>query len=134
MWNSEAPLKLLQSLPAKLDIESLRIIQKVIDDDKYINSKIRDRDLCGQYAPFCANYCDKGIIKYPCAVAYVKMKQAEGMQVEIAATEEELAVEEEPEVVDEPVAVEEPVPVAVEESAEYTDKKYIRIATAKYRR
>ncbi len=119
MWNSEAPLKLLMSLPAQLDVESLKVIQKVIDDDKYINSKIRNRDLCGGYAPFCA-ICDKGIIKYPCAVAYVKMKQAEGVQVEIAATEEELAVEEE--VVEEPVV------------QNNTDKKYIRIATAKYKR
>lgn len=120
MWNSEAPLKLLMSLPAQLDIESLKNIQQVIDDDKYLNSESRKRDLCGEYAPFCKN-CDKGILKYPCAVAYVKMKQAEGVQVEIAATEEELAVEEEP--------------VVEEQPAEYgTNKKYIRIATAKYRR
>ncbi len=128
MWNSEAPLKLLMSLPAELDIESLKAIQQVIDDDKYINSEILNNDLCGSYAPFCKN-CDKGIIKYPCAVAYVKMKQAEGVQVEIAAAEEELAVEEEK-------PVEEPVEVYAEKPAAQpeTDKKYIRIATAKIRR
>ncbi len=127
MWNSEAPLKLLMSLPAQLDIESLKAIQQVIDDDKYINSEILNNDLCGSYAPFCQN-CDKGILKYPCAVAYVKMKQAEGVQVEIAATEEELAVEETP--------VEEPVETYAEQPAAepQTDKKYIRIATAKIRR
>ncbi|MCI9560944.1 MAG: hypothetical protein HFK03_00490 [Clostridia bacterium] len=114
MWNSEAPLKLLQSMPAQLNIQNLKNIQQTIDVDKFENSKRLNRDLCGEYAPFCS-MCDKWV-KYPCAVAYVKMKQAEGMQVEIAASAylpADAEVEEED---------------AVEEK---TDKKYIRIAIAK---
>lgn len=87
-WNSEAPLKLLQSMPAVLNLENLRVIQEKIDEDKYIHSQQLKRDLCGEYAPFC-EFCDKSIYKYPCAVAYVRMKQLEGMQVEIAIAEEE---------------------------------------------
>lgn len=128
MWNSESPLKLLMSLPAQLDIESLKAIQQVIDDDKYINSEILNNDLCGSYAPFCQN-CDKGIIKYPCAVAYVKMKQAEGVHVEIAAADEELAVEEQT-----PVEEHEEKHAEKPAAEPQTDKKYIRIATAKIRR
>lgn len=109
MWNSEAPLKLLQSMPAKLTIENLKNIQKVIDEDKFINSKALKADLCGKYAPFCET-CDKSV-KYPCAVAYVKMKQAEGMEVEM----EVVAADAE-----DPVVEEEQLP-----------KKYIRIAIAK---
>ena len=110
MWNSEAPLKLLSEMPAQLNIENLRDIQQIIDVDKYQNSKKFGRDLCGEYAPFCEG-CVKSV-KYPCAVAYVKMKQAEGMEVEIAATDAELAVEE-------------------AEAAPAASKKYIRIAIAR---
>lgn len=128
MWNSEAPLKLLQSMPAQLTIENLKKIQQIIDVDKYLNSEQRHRDLCGVYAPFCKN-CDKGVMKYPCAVAYVLMKQAEGHEVEIAATEEELAVGVEDE--EEPV-VEEAQEETVEEPAEQPEpKKFIRIAIAR---
>ncbi|MDE6356029.1 MAG: hypothetical protein K2N68_00695 [Clostridia bacterium] len=109
MWNSEAPLKLLSEMPAQLNIENLKEIQQIIDVDKYENSHRLGRDLCGEYAPFCA-LCEKHV-KYPCAVAYVKMKQAEGMELEIAATEEELSVE--------------------EENVAETPKKYIRIAIAR---
>lgn len=116
MWNSEAPLKLLKSMPAELNIQNLKNIQQTIDVDKFENSQKMCRDLCGDYAPFCA-MCDKWV-KYPCAVAYVKMKQAEGMQVEIAAAAylpADAVVEDEPE----------------EIPAEKIDKKYIRIAIAK---
>lgn len=132
MWNSEAPLKLLMSLPAQLNIENLKKIQKVIDEDKFINSRKLCRDLCGEYAPFCDG-CDKGIVKYPCAVAYVKMKQAEGLEIEIAATDDELVNgADEEEVVEEVVEeVEEPV----QEITEYTgNKNHIRIAIARKKR
>ncbi len=127
MWNSEAPLKLLMSMPSYLTLENLKNIQQIIDDDKFINSQDYQHDLCGEYAPFCEN-CDKSV-KYPCAVAYIKMKQEEGLKVdmEIAAvdaeepqTEEEIKTEEEPNV--------EPEPEPVKEE---NDKHYIRIAIAK---
>ena len=124
MWNSEAPLKLLISMPSYLTLENLKNIQKIIDDDKFINSKQYHRDLCGLYAPFCEN-CDKKVI-YPCAVAYVKMKQAEGMEVEIAVALDE-PEEEVEEVVEEPQVIEEPVV----ETAEKPASKRIRIAIAK---
>ena len=132
MWNSEAPLKLLQSMPAQLTIENLKAIQKIIDVDKYLNSEQRKSDLCGLYAPFCKN-CDKGVMKYPCAVAYVLMKQAEGHEVEIAATEEELAVgapDEEESVVEE-VQEETSVQLVEEPSEQPEPKKFIRIAIAR---
>lgn len=110
MWNSEAPLKLLSEMPAQLNIENLKDIQRIIDIDKYENSRNLGRDLCGEYAPFC-EFCDKHV-KYPCAVAYVKMKQTEGMELEIAATDEELSVEK-------------------EENTAEAPKKYIRIAIAR---
>lgn len=128
MWNSEAPLKLLMSMPSYLTLENLKNIQKIIDDDKFLNSKTYRRDLCGLYAPFCEN-CDKSV-KYPCAVAYIKMKQAEGLEVDMeiaAATEEEPAVEEEVVVEPEPEVVVEPV-------KEEGDKHYIRIAIARRKR
>lgn len=81
MWDENAPLELLKEMPQVLTVENLCRIQEVIDKDKYINSMERQQDLCGQYAPFCDN-CDKNV-QYPCAVAYVKMMQANGMNVEI---------------------------------------------------
>lgn len=81
MWNSDAPLELLKHMPHHLTLENLRQVQKIIDDDKYINSSRLKRDLCGEYAPFCKG-CDRGVY-YPCAVAYIRMKQAEGMKVEM---------------------------------------------------
>lgn len=80
MWDENAPLELLKEMPQVLTVENLSRIQEVIDKDKYINSFERQQDLCGQYAPFC-EICDKSIM-YPCAVAYVKMMQAKGMEVE----------------------------------------------------
>ena len=53
MWNSQAPLQLLLSMPNTLNKENLINLQKVIDVDKIINSQRLKRDLCGEYAPFC---------------------------------------------------------------------------------
>lgn len=91
MWNSEAPLELLSGMPRQLNRANLERLQEVIDVDKYRNSFELGRDLCGEYAPFCA-LCDREE-SYPCAVAYIKMKQSEGMEVEIAAAEPEPATE-----------------------------------------
>ncbi len=91
MWNSEALLKLLDQMPARLNEANLDRIQQTIDIDKYINSAEQGRDLCGDYAPFCA-LCDK-TVTCPCAVAYVKMRQQEGAFIEIAT---EVAAEEAP--------------------------------------
>lgn len=85
MWNSEAPLEILSGMPHELNRANLERLQQVIDVDKYRNSFELGRDLCGEYAPFCSN-CDKEL-DCPCAVAYVKMKQEEGMEVAIAAYE-----------------------------------------------
>ncbi|MGN0804783.1 MAG: hypothetical protein ACI4MS_05315 [Candidatus Coproplasma sp.] len=87
MWNENAPLELLKTMPNVLTEENLANIQSVIDVDKYENSYQLGQDLCGTYAPFC-NGCDK-TVNCPCAVAYVKMKQAEGMDVAIAETKTE---------------------------------------------
>ncbi len=81
MWNSQAPLNLLLSMPSTLSKENLINLQAVIDVDKMLNSQKLQRDLCGEYAPFC-DFCDKKL-PYPCAHAYVKMKQSEGLDVEI---------------------------------------------------
>ena len=83
MWDSNAPLQLLKSMPKKLSKENLEKIQLVIDADKYKNSLVSGFDLCGMYAPFCRD-CKKASI-FPCALAYVKMMQADGMEVEIDA-------------------------------------------------
>lgn len=94
MWNSQAPLQLLLSMPNTLSKENLINLQAVIDVDKIINSQRLKRDLCGEYAPFC-DFCDKSL-QYPCAHAYVKMKQSEGLDVEIdKAVFEEAVVKEE---------------------------------------
>lgn len=84
MWNSEAPLKLLKYMPDRLARVHLKDIQAVIEEDRIIQSK-NDNEYCDDYAPIC-NYCDKSS-QYPCAVAYIRMKQAEGMPVEIDYTE-----------------------------------------------
>lgn len=81
MWNENTPLELLKELPAVLNEANLARIQQVIDYDKFINSAECGYDLCGSYAPFC-NGCDKSR-QHPCAVSYVKMKQAEGMDVKL---------------------------------------------------
>lgn len=81
MWNSQAPLKLLLSMPSTLDRDNLILLQKTIDVDKIVNSQMYGRDLCGEYAPFC-EFCNKNL-PYPCAHAYVRMQQLEGMNIEI---------------------------------------------------
>lgn len=82
MWNENAPLELLKGMPHDLDQKNLDEIQKVINDDKFINSMCLGRDLCGEYAPFC-QYCKKTTMT-PCALAYVNMKIAEGMDIGLA--------------------------------------------------
>lgn len=81
MWNEERPLDLLKHMPNVLTAENLAEIQQVIDNDKFLNSQRLRGDLCGRYAPFCKN-CDKTVPK-PCAVAYVRMKIKEGMEVQM---------------------------------------------------
>ncbi|MBE7088211.1 MAG: hypothetical protein E7370_01620 [Clostridiales bacterium] len=81
MWNENLPLELLKDMPTELNEENTAKIQRVIDVDKYKNSEWKGYDLCGEYAPFCKG-CDKWI-PYPCAYSYIKMKQAEGMEVKI---------------------------------------------------
>ena len=143
MWNENTPLELLKELPAVVNEANLARLQEVIDYDKFINSTELGYDLCGQYAPFCEG-CDKSL-PYPCAVSYIKMKQAEGMDVKIQSEveealsencEEEIPAEEQPceecteqqpeEQVEEQAAEE---PVCEEQPA----KKYIRIAIARRR-
>ena len=132
MWNSQEPLKLLLSMPTQLTRENVENLQAVIDVDKIINSQKYKRDLCGEYAPFC-DYCDKSV-RFPCAHAYVKMKKAEGLDVEVP---EEVynSLKIETEVVEEAApAEEEVVEEEVEEVVEVTEeapKKRIRIAVAK---
>ena len=132
MWNSQEPLKLLLSMPTQLTRENVENLQAVIDVDKIINSQKYRRDLCGEYAPFC-DYCDKSV-RYPCAHAYVKMKQAEGLDVEVP-DEVYNSLKIEAEVVEEAAPVEdEVIEEEVEEVVEVTEeapKKRIRIAVAK---
>ncbi|MCM1546262.1 MAG: hypothetical protein NC033_04410 [Clostridiales bacterium] len=95
MWNEQGPLELLKNMPQVLTAENLAQIQQVIDNDKFLNSQKLRGDLCGRYAPFCKN-CDKTVPK-PCAVAYVRMKIKEGMEVQMenipSETPEEIAEE-----------------------------------------
>ncbi len=127
MWNSQEPLKLLLSMPAQLTRENIENLQAVIDVDKIINSQKFKRDLCGEYAPFC-DYCDKSV-RFPCAHAYVKMKQSEGLDVEVPEeVYNSLKIEQE--------AVEEVAPAEETETEEINEeeeapKKRIRIAVAK---
>ena len=76
MWDENKVLELLKDMPQVLTDENLCDIQKVIDDNKYWNGKSKKSELCGIYAPFC-KICDKNVLT-PCAVAYVRMKIAEG--------------------------------------------------------
>ena len=84
MWDNNAPLQLLKTMPNKLNQEHLEKVQLLIDADKYKNSIISGFDLCGIFAPFCRG-CDKTSI-YPCAVSYIRMLQAQGMDIEIDAS------------------------------------------------
>ncbi len=84
MWDNNAPLQLLKTMPSRLNQENLEKIQLLIDADKYKNSIISGFDLCGIFAPFCRG-CDKTSI-YPCAVSYIRMLQSQGMNIEIDAS------------------------------------------------
>lgn len=139
MWDENAPLELLKEMPKVLTIDNLSKIQEVIDKDKYLNSLQLGGDLCGKYSPFC-DWCDK-TVKYPCAVAYVKMMQQEGMDVEIgempyvepvaAVAAEEKAEEpyEEPAVTEE--IEQEPVAEQEEPAPAKSSGNRIRIAIAR---
>ena len=125
MWNSQKPLELLLSMPSTLNKENIINLQAVIDVDKIINSQIHNRDLCGEYAPFC-DFCDKNL-SYPCAHAYVKMKQSEGLDVEVAQEvfEEDAA----------PAPVDEPAEVVIEEPIQEQEvNKGIRICQLRRKR
>ncbi|MCM1438044.1 MAG: hypothetical protein NC131_02370 [Roseburia sp.] len=113
MWNEEGPLELLKNLPNVLTAENLAQIQQVIDNDKFLNSQKLRADLCGKYAPFCKN-CDKSVAK-PCAVAYVRMKIKQGMEVQMEDIPDE--------------APEETAPDG--ETSERKPSKKIRIAVAR---
>lgn len=123
MWNSQEPLKILLSMPTQLTRENVENLQAVIDVDKMVNSQKLHRDLCGEYAPFC-DYCDKSV-HFPCAHAYVKMKRAEGLDVEVP---EEVynSLKISPETVEEAAPAE-----ASPEETTVAPKKRIRIAVAK---
>ncbi|MDE7306358.1 MAG: hypothetical protein K2N33_03115, partial [Clostridia bacterium] len=84
MWDNNTPLQLLKTMPRKLNQDNLAKIQMIIDADKYKNSLVSGFDLCGIYAPFCRG-CDKTSI-YPCAIAYIRMLQSEGMKIQIDAS------------------------------------------------
>lgn len=103
MWDSNSPLQLLNSMPEKLEDEHLEKLQLLFEADKYKNQLINGVDLCGIYAPFCFGCNKEG--KYPCAVAYVNSKKEEGMNVEIAASDEPLeeSFEEQPSLSADPV-------------------------------
>lgn len=126
MWDSNAPLQLLQSMPRKLTKENLEKLQLVIDADKYKNSLLSGFDLCGMYAPFCRG-CKKTSI-FPCAIAYVNFVRSNGMEVEIdakpvspAQTETVAAESAVPEVHEEPVE-EVPAPVAEQPAEEVPER------------
>lgn len=126
MWNSDAPLQLLKSMPTKLSLDNLKEIQAIIDKDKYVNSRQRNRDLCGTYAPFC-NICNPDLL-YPCAVAYVMMKQEEGMEIEMQPTLKSEAPPEHKEA----AAAEATEPNDIENnSAEFEDDDYIEVPQRK---
>lgn len=133
MWDENEVLEMLKDMPQVLTDENLLKIQKLIDDNKYWHSSELQRDLCGTYAPFC-RICDKSVLT-PCAVAYVRMKIAEGMEIgmenvseqcDAEALKEALAQDaEQPEPAEESAVSEEAAPAeesgAVEEGESETD-------------
>lgn len=86
MWNENASLELLKSMPEELTYEELERIQRLLDADKYVSSVENGRDMCGEFAPFCKN-CDKSGLT-PCAVSYIRMKIGEGANYKIVSGEE----------------------------------------------
>lgn len=123
MWDENKVLELLKDMPQVLTDENLCEIQKLIDDNKYWNSQKLKKDLCGIYAPFC-KICDKTVLT-PCAVAYVRMKIAEGMELKMENVSNEIPCLEAIKEV-EPAVEEEPEEV-IEEVAEPVETKKIRI-------
>ena len=87
MWDNNAPLQLLKTMPKVLENEHLEKLQMLLQADKYKNQIISGNDLCGAYAPFCEG-CDKGK-KHPCAVAYVNFIRSVGLDIKIADREED---------------------------------------------
>lgn len=143
-WNSNAPMELLAHMPARLTKANLEAIQSVIDNDKIICSTMLNKDMCGIYAPFCV-LCDRSM-NTPCAVAYIRMKQAEGIKLEIATADEQISENIKDNLVDgSPTDTENAVEAQVEvfempdieiidifdECEPEQSKKRIRIATAK---
>ena len=137
-WNSNAPLELLSQMPKRLTNENLEKIQAVIDNDKMICGIMMGKEVCGEYAPFC-DLCNRSL-DTPCAVAYIKMLQAEGYDYELPLSENEFVFEEEEFVDEEPVEVTETVEVYEEPYEEYykeeveeddLPKMRVRIATLK---
>ena len=92
MWNENGTLELLQSMPKVLSAKNLSDIQQVIDNDKFVNSDKLRAEHCDTYAPFCKN-CDKTVEK-PCAVAYVRTKIQDGMEVEMEGISADVPVKE----------------------------------------
>lgn len=86
-WNSNATMELLAQMPDSFTESNLEAIQAVIDKEKLLNSIAMGHDLCDQYAPFCA-VCDKSL-RFPCAVAYLSLKQAERILLEVAIATDE---------------------------------------------
>lgn len=85
-WNSNVPMKLLAHMPACLTKSNIEAIQTIIDNDKQACGTLLGSDLCGQYAPFCA-LCDKSM-ESPCAVAYIRMKLAQDVRLELAISDD----------------------------------------------
>ncbi len=128
MWDENKVLEMLKDMPPVLTDENLLEIQKLIDDNKYWNSKELNRDLCGIYAPFC-RICDKTVLT-PCAVAFVRMKIAEGMRLQMENVSSEIAQPNLPEEVQsepEEEIVREEVPQEETTAEEPAENKKIRI-------
>lgn len=83
MWNENACLELLKSMPEQLSGEDLARLQEALDADKYVSSVVNGRDMCGEFAPFCKGCTKEGLT--PCAVAYINMKNGEGGNYTIAS-------------------------------------------------
>lgn len=129
MWDENKVLELLKDMPQVLSDENLCEIQKLIDDNKYWNSQKFKKDLCGIYAPFC-KICDKTVLT-PCAVAYVRMKIAEGMKLKMENVSHEIS---HPEALVKPkpvveVKAETVLQATVEEAPQPKENKKIRIGT-----
>lgn len=147
-WNNNIPIELLSQIRTHISKANLEVIQSVIDKDREICRTMLGHDVCGQYAPFCA-LCDKSMAT-PCAVAYIRMKQTEGVHIEIVITDDqaeriapseaklaeetlvaESIAEEHLEIEVEAAAEEVAITEAIEEPKVEPPKRRIRIATLK---